>query len=85
MIKPDTVADDLRREAEPLEGRRTDGHQTSSSQKQAVDHLSHTDHEVNGAVVMYTAAAQVESWDDHQLPKTVKESNMTERCRNVDN
>jgi hypothetical protein len=38
VVEPDTVADDLRWEAKPLVGRRTAGHQTSSSQKQAIDH-----------------------------------------------
>ena len=37
VVEPDTVADDLRREAKPLVGRHTDGHQTSS-QQQPIDH-----------------------------------------------
>jgi hypothetical protein len=56
VVEPDTVAGDLRWEAKPLVGRRTDGHQTSSSQKQAVDHPSHPDREVDGAVSRSRAA-----------------------------
>jgi hypothetical protein len=59
VVEPDTVADDLRWEAKPLVGRRTDGHQTSSSQTQALDHPSHADREVDGAIWSALAKATI--------------------------
>src|SRR5262249_29531041 len=51
VVEPDAVADDLRREPEPLIRRRTDGHPPSSSRKQPGDHPSPADHKVDGALL----------------------------------